>query len=165
MISNEKLSYFASNFWDKAKSKFALKDNVYTKTEVDAKENESLSKLKELAITLTGQENVQGETIPEVIDFINSNYGNYIIYAYTGSGQTYARAYKDEAHTKIFSKEELISAFKSGALVKYVGDDSLHRTANLVFNALNGGDASCVTIENGNTFYYVVSDNFLYDKK
>ena len=37
-------------------------------------DNVILKKLKELGTKLTGQENVQGETVSEVLDFINSNY-------------------------------------------------------------------------------------------
>ena len=37
-------------------------------------DNVILNKLKELGTKLTGQENVQGETVAEVLDFINSNY-------------------------------------------------------------------------------------------
>ena len=37
-------------------------------------DNVILNKLKELGTKLTGQENVQGETVSEVLDFINSNY-------------------------------------------------------------------------------------------
>ena len=37
-------------------------------------DNVTLNKLKELGTKLTGQENVQGETVADVLDFINSNY-------------------------------------------------------------------------------------------
>ena len=37
-------------------------------------DNVILKKLKELGTKLTGQENVQGETVAEVLDFINNNY-------------------------------------------------------------------------------------------
>ena len=37
-------------------------------------DNVTLKKLKELGTKLTGQENVQGETVAEVLDFINANY-------------------------------------------------------------------------------------------
>lgn len=37
-------------------------------------DNVILNKLKELGTKLTGQENVQGETVADVLDFINSNY-------------------------------------------------------------------------------------------
>ena len=37
-------------------------------------DNVILNKLKELGTKLTGQENVQGETVAEVLDFINNNY-------------------------------------------------------------------------------------------
>lgn len=37
-------------------------------------DNVILKKLKELGTKLTGQENVQGETVADVLDFINSNY-------------------------------------------------------------------------------------------
>ena len=37
-------------------------------------DNVTLNKLKELGTKLTGQENVQGETVSEVLDFINKRY-------------------------------------------------------------------------------------------
>ena len=37
-------------------------------------DNVTLNKLKELGTKLTGQENVQGETVAEVLEFINTNY-------------------------------------------------------------------------------------------
>ena len=37
-------------------------------------DNVILNKLKELGTKLTGQENVQGETVADVLDFINTNY-------------------------------------------------------------------------------------------
>lgn len=37
-------------------------------------DNVILNKLKQLGTKLTGQENVQGETVADVLDFINSNY-------------------------------------------------------------------------------------------
>ena len=37
-------------------------------------DNVILNKLKELGTKLTGQENVQGETVAEVLEFINTNY-------------------------------------------------------------------------------------------
>ena len=39
-------------------------------------DNVILNKLKELGTKLTGQENVQGETVADVLDFINSNYSD-----------------------------------------------------------------------------------------
>ena len=46
-------------------------NNCIKETDTD---NVILKKLKELGTKLTGQENVQGETVAEVLDFINSNY-------------------------------------------------------------------------------------------
>ena len=46
-------------------------NNYIKETDTD---NVILNKLKELGTKLTGQENVQGETVADVLDFINSNY-------------------------------------------------------------------------------------------
>ena len=46
-------------------------NNCIKKNDTD---NVILNKLKELGTKLTGQENVQGETVAEVLEFINTNY-------------------------------------------------------------------------------------------
>ena len=85
-------------------------------------DNVILNKLKELGTKLTGQENVQGETVADVLDFINSNYSG------GGSGTTFvyhnimetdnAYAYKDKEFTQKFSKEELMNAFVNGLMIR-----------------------------------------------
>ena len=85
-------------------------------------DNVILNKLKELGTKLTGQENVQGETVADVLDFINSNYSG------GGSGTTFvyhnimetdnASAYKDKEFTQKFSKEELMNAFINGLMIR-----------------------------------------------
>ena len=85
-------------------------------------DNVILNKLKELGTKLTGQENVQGETIADVLDFINSNYsgggsGSTFVY-YNVSETDIAYAYKDKDFTQKFSKEELMNAFINGLMIR-----------------------------------------------
>ena len=82
-------------------------------------DNVTLKKLKELGTKLTGQENVQGETVSEVLDFINSNYsgggsGSKTV-IYTKDDDTYA--YKDADCTTKFTKDELFNAYMNDALI------------------------------------------------
>ena len=85
-------------------------------------DNVILNKLKELGTKLTGQENVQGETVSEVLDFINSNYSgggsgsNTILYlTQTEIGST-MYAYKDENCTIKADMNELYDACKKGCI-------------------------------------------------
>ena len=82
-------------------------------------DNVILKKLKELGTKLTGQENVQGETVSEVLDFINSNYsgggsGSKTV-IYTKDNDIYA--YKDADCTTKFTKDELFNAYMDDALI------------------------------------------------
>ena len=82
-------------------------------------DNVILNKLKELGTKLTGQENVQGETIADVLDFINSNYsgggsGSKTV-IYTKDDDIYA--YKDADCTTKFTKDELFNAYMNDALI------------------------------------------------
>ena len=85
-------------------------------------DNVILNKLKELGTKLTGQENVQGETVAEVLEFINNNYSgggsgsNTILYlTQTEIGST-MYAYKDEDCTIRADKNELYNACKKGCI-------------------------------------------------
>ena len=85
-------------------------------------DNVTLNKLKELGTKLTGQENVQGETVAEVLEFINNNYSgggsgsNTILYlTQTEIGST-IYAYKDEDCTIKADKNELYNACKKGCI-------------------------------------------------
>ena len=82
-------------------------------------DNVILNKLKELGTKLTGQENVQGETVAEVLDFINSNYNYGTKFIYNNGMETnIAYAYKDKEFTQKFSKEELMNAFINGLMIR-----------------------------------------------
>ena len=65
-------------------------------------DNVILNKLKELGTKLTGQENVQGETVADVLDFINTNYSgggsgsNTVLYLKESELASTMYAYKDE---------------------------------------------------------------------
>ena len=80
-------------------------------------DNVILNKLKELGTKLTGQENVQGETVADVLDFINSNYSGG-----TGIGSktvlytdgTYA--YKDKELTTKLNSDELFDMYVKGCI-------------------------------------------------
>ena len=84
-------------------------------------DNVTLKKLKELGTKLTGQEEVQGETIAEVLDFINANYsgggsGSKTI-VYANDSETIMYAYKDEGFTEKYTSDELFEIFLNGALI------------------------------------------------
>ena len=85
-------------------------------------DNVTLNKLKELGTKLTGQENVQGETVAEVLEFINTNYSgggsgsNTVLYLKgTEIGST-TYAYKDEDCTIKADANELYNACKKGCI-------------------------------------------------
>ena len=82
-------------------------------------DNVILNKLKELGTKLTGQDNVQGETVAEVLDFINNNYSGGAKFIYNNINETDIRyAYKDREFTQKFSKEELKNAFINGFMIR-----------------------------------------------
>ena len=84
-------------------------------------DNVTLKKLKELGTKLTGQENVEGETIADVIDVINKNYTG-------GSGgsseptilydQSGYLSYSEEINAENVSKNDIVDLFKKGFLIK-----------------------------------------------
>ena len=85
-------------------------------------DNVILNKLKELGTKLTGQENVQGETVADVLDFINSNYSgggsgsNTILYLKESELGSTMYAYKDEECTIKADMNELYNACKKGCI-------------------------------------------------
>ena len=83
-------------------------------------DNVILNKLKELGTKLTGQENVQGETVSDVLDFINSNYSgggsNTVLYLKDTEISSTMYAYKDEDCTIKADMNELYNACKKGCI-------------------------------------------------
>ena len=96
-------------------------NNYIKETDTD---NVILNKLKELGTKLTGQENVQGETVSEVLDFINSNYSgggsgsNTVLYLKESELGSTMYAYKDEDCTIKADMNELYNAYKKGCIFK-----------------------------------------------
>ena len=90
-------------------------------------DNVTLNKLKELGTKLTGQENVQGETVAEVLEFINTNYsgggsGSKIILQLKASEfSSTMYAYKDEECTIKADMNELYNACKKGCIFSLAG--------------------------------------------
>ena len=94
-------------------------------------DNVTLNKLKELGTKLTGQENVQGETVADVLDFINTNYSgggsgsNTVLYLkYTEIGST-VYAYKNEDCTIKADANELYNACKKGCIFAAGNNEAL----------------------------------------
>ena len=81
-------------------------------------DNVILKKLKELGTKLTGQENVQGETVADVLDFITNNYSS------GGSGEITSSLfylyndylYKDTELTTKVTADEFTAAYASTIL-------------------------------------------------
>ena len=90
-------------------------------------DNVILNKLKELGTKLTGQENVQGETVADVLDFINSNYSgggsgsNTVLYLKDTEISSTMYAYKDEECTIKADMNELYNACKKGCIFHLAG--------------------------------------------
>ena len=83
-------------------------------------DNVILNKLKELGTKLTGQENVQGKTVADVLEFINSNYSgggsNTVLYLKDTEISSTMYAYKDEDCTIKTDMNELYNACKKGCI-------------------------------------------------
>ena len=85
-------------------------------------DNVILNKLKELGTKLTGQETVQGETVAEVLEFINTNYSgggsgsNTVLYLKVTEISSTMYAYKDEECTIKADMNELYNACKKGCI-------------------------------------------------
>lgn len=92
-----------------------IKENDRDKKELDS--------FKKFATTLTGIEEVQGETIADVIGFINDNYsgggssGGPVILTVSGSSMDYLY-YENGTKVKYEEAEEL---FKQGVVISYNG--------------------------------------------
>ena len=90
-------------------------------------DNVILKKLKELGTKLTGQENVQGETVADVLEFINSNYSgggsgsNTVLYLTQTEIDSTMYAYKDEECTIKADVNELYNACKKGCIFHLAG--------------------------------------------
>ena len=90
-------------------------------------DNVILNKLKELGTKLTGQENVQGETVSEVLDFINTNYSGggsgskTVLYLKDTEISSTMYAYKDENCTIKADMNELYNACKKGCIFHLAG--------------------------------------------
>ena len=94
-------------------------------------DNVILNKLKELGTKLTGQENVQGETVADVLDFINSNYSgggsgsNTVLYLKESELGSTMYAYKDEDCTIKADANELYNACKKGCIFAAGNNEAL----------------------------------------
>ena len=132
-------------------------------------DNVILNKLKELGTKLTGQENVQGETIADVLDFINSNYSggesgsNTILYlTQTEIGST-MYAYKDEDYTIKADMNELYNACKKGCIFLLAGFyEALPCGYGKAVNSETGKEEfTTVTIFYGNTPIHIYSSELM----
>ena len=103
-------------------------NNCIKETDTD---NVVLNKLKDLGTKLTGQENVQGETVADVLDFINSNYSgggsgsNIILYLKESELGSTLYAYKDEDCTIKADANELYNACKKGCIFAAGNNEAL----------------------------------------
>lgn len=87
-------------------------------------DNVILNKLKELGTKLTGQENVQGETVSEVLDFINTNYSGGGSGSKTDLFEHNGNLYKDFDCENGVTKYELEEMFSNGCVI-YGNDGSI----------------------------------------
>ena len=131
-------------------------------------DNVILNKLKELGTKLTGQENVQGETVADVLDFINTNYSgggsgsNTILYLKESELGSTIYAYKDEDCTTKADMNELYNAYEKGCIFKI---------QNLAFSPISfgkytdkGGIDFCsviIYIKNMNNYIDIMSSEFV----
>ena len=132
-------------------------------------DNVILNKLKELGTKLTGQENVQGETVADVLDFINSNYSgggsgsNTILYlTQTEIGST-MYAYKDEECTIKADMNELYNACKKGCIFRLAEfSEALPCCYTKAVNSETGEEKfTMVNIFFGNTSMTIYSSEFM----
>ena len=87
-------------------------------------DNVTLNKLKELGTKLTGQENVQGETVAEVLEFINTNYsGGTGIGSKTVLYTDGIYAYKDKELTTKLNSDELFDMYVKGCIFNINDED------------------------------------------
>ena len=129
-------------------------------------DNVILNKLKELGTKLTGQENVQGETIADVLDFINSNYSgggsNTVLYLKDTEISSTMYAYKDEECTIKADMNELYNACKNGCIFVAGIYEALPCGYGKTVNSETGeGEFATVTIVFGNTPMIIYSSEFM----
>lgn len=116
-------------------------------------DNVTLKKLKELGTKLTGQENVQGETIADVIGFINDNYSgggssggsSELPMYYAKSDST--NVYVDEECTTKLPYDDAVNISKTGATIKLKFANG-HNYCNVI--AINPAE---MLIDEGKTYY------------
>ena len=131
-------------------------------------DNVTLNKLKELGTKLTGQENVQGETVAEVLEFINTNYSgggsgsNTVLYLKDTEISSTMYAYKDEECTIKADMNELYNAYKKGCIFSLAGIyEALPCGYSKVFNSETGKEQfNMVTIVFNNTPISIYSSEF-----
>ena len=130
-------------------------------------DNVILNKLKELGTKLTGQENVQGETVAEVLEFINTNYSgggsgsNTVLYLKDTEISSTMYAYKDEDCTIKADMNELYNACKKGCIFVTENFEALPCSYGKSVNSETGKELfTMVTIVFGNTPMPIYSSEF-----
>lgn len=129
-------------------------------------DNVILNKLKELGTKLTGQDNVQGETVADVLDFINSNYSgggsNTVLYLKESELASTMYAYKDEDCTIKVDMNELYNACKKGCIFIAGTLEALPCSYGKSVNTETGKEVfTMVTIVFGNTPMSIYSSEFM----
>lgn len=140
-------------------------NNYIKKNDTD---NVILNKLKELGTKLTGQENVQGETVAEVLEFINNNYSgggsgsNTVLYLKDTEISSTMYAYKDEECTIRVDMNELYNACKKGCIFIAGTLEALPCSYGKNVNTETGKEVfTMVTIVFGNTPKPIYSSEFM----
>ena len=140
-------------------------NNCIKKNDTD---NVILNKLKELGTKLTGQENVQGETVADVLDFINSNYSgggsgsNTVLYLKESELASTMYAYKDEDCTIKVDMNELYNACKKGCIFIARTLEALPCSYVKSVNTETGKEVfTIITIVFGNTQRLIYSSEFM----
>ena len=140
-------------------------NNCIKKNDTD---NVILNKLKELGTKLTGQENVQGETVADVLDFINSNYSgggsgsNTVLYLKESELASTMYAYKDEDCTIKVDMNELYNACKKGCIFIAGTLEALPCSYGKSVNTETGKEVfTMITIVFGNTPLLIYSSEFM----
>ena len=128
-------------------------------------DNVILNKLKELGTKLTGQENVQGKTVADVLEFINSNYSgggsNTVLYLKDTEISSTMYAYKDEDCTIKTDMNELYNACKKGCIFVTENFEALPCSYGKSVNSETGKEVfTMVTIVFGNIQMPIYSREF-----
>ena len=128
-------------------------------------DNVILNKLKELGTKLTGQENVQGKTVADVLEFINNNYSgggsNTVLYLKDTEISSTMYAYKDENCTIKADMNELYNACKKGCIFVTENFEALPCSYGKSVNSETGKELfTMVTIVFGNTPMPIYSSEF-----